>query len=144
MKLIVYLRFDYYVCITGTLFLQGLILFLIYYINSFFWRMIFLSLFNGLFGFYDPLNSKIKSDILIGPYKSIIMSLYNIPTNIYIIVIFLHLNYMNCFTLALLSSIMSLIAFTIGIFFVIYLRIFKKNEENLEHEGYNNLLQHDN
>ena len=141
--LIIHLRFDYYISITGTLFLQGLILFLTYYINSFFWRMIFLSLFNGLLGFYSPLNSIIKSDILIGPYKSIIMALFNIPTNIYIIIIFLHLNYMNCFTLALISSIISVIAFIIGIFLTVYLRITKKNEENLEHEGYNNLLQHD-
>ena len=141
--LIIHLRFDYCISITGTLFLQGLTLFLTYYINSFFWRMIFLSLFNGLLGFYSPLNSIIKSDILIGPYKSIIMALFNIPTNIYIIAIFLHLNYMNCFTLALISSIISVIAFIIGIFLTVYLRITKKNEENLEHEGYNNLLQYD-
>ena len=50
---------------------------------------------------------------------------------------------MNCFTLALISSIISVIAFIIGIFLTVYLRITKKNEENLEHEGYNNLLQHD-
>ena len=142
--IIIHLRFNYYISITGTLFLQGLILFLIYYINSFFWRMIFLSLFNALFGFYSPLIDLIKSNILNEEYKSIIMGLFNIPTNIYIIVIFLHLNYMNCFTLALISSIISLIAFIIGIFLVVYLRITKKNEENLEHEGYNNLLQHDN
>ena len=72
------------------------------------------------------------------------MSLFSIPTNIYIIVIFLHLNYMNCFTLALISSIMYLIAFIIGIFLVAYLKIFKKNGENPELEGYNHLEQQDN
>ena len=142
--LIAYLHFDYYASITVNLFLQGLFLFLVYYINSFFWRMIFLSLFNGMFRLYNSLNSIIKSDVLIGRYKSSIMNLFSIPTNIYIIVIFLHLNYMNYFTFALISSFVYLFAFTIGIFLVIYLRSSKKNEENLEHVGYNNLLHHDN
>ena len=71
--LIVYLHFDYYITITVNLFLQGLFLFLVYYINSFLSRMIFLSLFNGLFGFYYFLNSIIKSNILIGRCRSTIM-----------------------------------------------------------------------
>ena len=142
--LIVYLSFDYYTTITINLFLQGLFLFLVYYINGFFWRMIFLSLFNGMFGLYAPLKSSINSDILNERNKFTIMSLFSIPTNVYVIVIFLHLNYMNCFTLALISSIMCLIAFVIGLFLVIYLKISKKNEENPQHEGYNHLVQHDN
>ena len=72
------------------------------------------------------------------------MNLFCIPTNIYVIVIFLNLNYKNCFTLALISSIMCLIAFVIGLFLVIYLKISKKNEENPQHEGYNHLVQHNN
>jgi hypothetical protein len=142
--LVAYLHFDYYASITVNLFLQGLFLFLVYYINSFFWRMIFLSLFNGMFGLYGPLNSEIKSDILNERNKFTIMSLFSIPTYIYVIVIFIHLNYMNCFTLALISSIMCLIAFIIGIFLVAYLKIFKKNGENPELEGYNHLEQQDN
>ena len=142
--LIINLRFDYYTCIIVFLLLQGLVLFLIYYINTFLSRIIFLSLFNGLFEFYFSLNSKIKSDILVEQYKAIIKILFTIPTNIYIIIIFLHLSFMNCFTLYLISSIISLIAFVIGICLVIYIRISKRNEENNEHEGYNHLMQHDN
>ena len=142
--LIINLRFDYYISMIVFLFLQGLVLFLIYYINSFLSRMFFLSIFNGLFGFYNLLNSKIKSDILVEQYKATINFLFNIPNNIYIIVIFLHLNFMNCFTLSLISSIILIIAFIIGIFLAIYITISKKNEENNEHEGYNRLLQNDN
>ena len=138
--LIVYLHFDYYITNIVNLFLQALFLFLVYYINSFLSRMIFLSLFNGLFGFYNILNFIIKSNILIGRYRSTIMRLFRIPISIYMIVIFLHLHYMNCFTLALISSIMCLIAFIIGMFLMIYLKMSKKKEEN---QDYNVLLPND-
>ena len=93
--------------IIGTGFHEILIAYLLidYYINSlfdkkFFWSSFLLSLFNELLdyiGLYTPLNSLIKSNILSEGYKYTIMNLFCIPINIYAIVIFLHLNYKNCF-----------------------------------------------
>jgi len=141
--LIDYWIFDYHTSITINLLLQGLILFLVYCINNFLTRMIFLSLFNALFGFYSPLIDLIKSNILNEEYKSTMMSLFSILTNIYVIVIFLHLNYMNCFTLALISSIICLIAFLIGMILVIY-QFLIYSEENIEYEDFIRLLHEGN
>lgn len=124
--LIYYLKFDYYISIAGCLFFQGLLLFLTYYIDSFFARMIFLSLFNGLTGFYNPLNSIVKSNILVEKYRAFLMNLFRVPLNIYVIIVLLTLRYMNSFTVALIAGTMCFVAFGIGLFLVIYLAINKE------------------
>ena len=118
--LIYYLKFDYYISIAGCLFLQGLLLFLTYYIDSFFARMIFQALFNGLTGFYNPLNSIVKSNILVEKYRAFLMNLFRVPLNTYVIIVLLTLRYMNSFTVALIAGTMCFVAFGIGLFLVIY------------------------
>ena len=118
--LIIYLYFDYYISIAGCLFFQGLILFLVYYVDSFLAKMIFLALFNGLTGFYNPLNSIVKSNILVEKYRALLMNLFRVPLNIYKIIILFTLINMNSFTVALIAGIMCFVASLIGIFLVIY------------------------
>ena len=118
--LIVYCNFDYYMSITGCLFIQGSLLFLTYYINSFLARMIFLALFNGMTGFYNPLNSIVKSNILVDKYRALLMNLFRIPLNIYVIVVLLTLRYMNPFTVALIAGSLAFVACGIGIYLCIY------------------------
>ena len=130
--LISYLNFDYYMSITGCILLQGLLLYLTYYIDSFFARMIFLALFNGLTGFYNPLNSIVKSNILVEKYRAFLMNLFRVPLNIYVIVVLLTLRYMNSFTVALISGAMCFLASGIGLFLVIYTAITKNREDNQE------------
>ena len=131
--LIVYLHFDYYMSITGCIFLQGVLLFLTYYVDSFFARMIFLSLFNGLTGFYNPLNSIVKSNILVEKYRALLMNIFRIPLNTYVIVVLLTLRYMNSFTVALIAGTMCFIASGVGLFLVIYLVYFAppKKEDDI-------------
>ena len=135
--LIVYLQFDYYMSIAGCMFFQGLLLFLTYYIESFLARMIFLALFNGLTGFYNPLNSIVKANILIEKYRALLMNLFRVPLNTYVIVVLLTLRYMNSFIVALIAGTMCFIAFGIGIYLIIYLIIYP--EEKLDNK--NNMLE---
>ena len=127
--LIVYLQCDYYMSITGCLFLQGILLFLTYYVDSFLARMIFLSLFNGLTGFYNPLNSIVKSNILVEKYRAFLMNLFRVPLNTYVIVVLLTLRYMNSFTVALIAGTLCFIASGIGIYLVIYLAFHEEQKE---------------
>ena len=127
--LIVYLQCDYYISITGCLFLQGILLFLTYYVDSFLARMIFLSLFNGLTGFYNPLNSIVKSNILVEKYRAFLMNLFRVPLNTYVIVVLLTLRYMNSFTVALIAGALCFIASGIGIYLVIYLAFHEEQKE---------------
>ena len=137
--LIVYLKLDYYISIAGCLFLQGLLLFLTYFIEGFLARMIFLALFNGLTGFYGPLNSIIKSNIIIEKYRALLMNLFRVPLNIYVIIVLLTLRYMNSFTVALIAGTLCFLAFGIGVYLIVYLMIYP--EEKLEKENKNNMLE---
>ena len=133
--LIVYLQFDYYMSIAGCMCFQGLLLFLTYYIESFLARMIFLALFNGLTGFYNPLNSIVKANILIEKYRALLMNLFRVPLNIYVIIVLLTLRYMNSFTVALIAGTLCFLAFGIGVYLIVYLMIYP--EEKLEKENKN-------
>ena len=119
--LIVYCNLDYYMSITGCLFIQGLLLFITYFHNSFLARLLYLSLFNGLTGFYNPLNSIVKSNILVEEYRALLMNLFRIPLNMYVIIVLLTLRYMNPFTVALIAGTLVFISSFIGAFLCIYI-----------------------
>ena len=121
---------DKYMSLAFCIFLQGLFLLLAYFLDSFFWRIIFLSLFNGLNGFYNPLNEIIKSDILVDKYKALLNVLFYAPSIAYTIIVYLTLTFMTPFTLALIGGIMSFIAFIIGIILVIVLCFYQERNHN--------------
>ena len=119
--LIVNCNLDYYMSITGCLLIQGILLFITYFHNSFFGRLIYLSLFNGMTGFYNPLNSIVKSNILVEDYRALLMNLFRVPLNIYVIIVLLTLRYMNPFTVAIIAGSLLFIASGIGFYLCIYL-----------------------
>ena len=121
---------DKYMSLAFCIFLQGLFLLLAYFLDSFFWRIIFLSLFNGLNGFYNPLNEIIKSDILVDKYKALLNVLFYAPSIAYTIIVYLALTFMTPFTLAIIGGIMSFIAFIIGIILVIVLCFYQERNHN--------------
>ena len=131
--LIVYCNFDYYMSIAGCVLIQGILLFITYKDNRFLARMIYLALFNGLTGFYNPLNSIVKSNIIIEKYRALLMNLFRIPLNFYVIIVLLTLRYMNPFTVALIAGSMCFVASAIGIYLCIYLyyhpELTKKKED---------------
>ena len=138
--LIVYLYCDYFISITGCLFLQGIFLILTYYKDSFLERLIFLCAFDGLIGFYNPVNSVLKSKILVEKYRALLMNLFRVPLNIYVIIVLLTIRYINSFTVALISGILCFLAFGIGLFLVIYYPIEQREKNQI---NYQNILPAD-
>ena len=131
--LIIYCKFDYYSSITGCLFIQGFLLFITYFDDRFLARLIYLSLFNGMIGFYSPLNSIVKSNILIEKFRALLMNIFRIPLNIYVIIILSTLKYMNPFTVALIAGCLCFVACGIGFYLCIYTCI--QTEENDNKKG---------
>ena len=127
--LIVYCNFDYYMSITGCLFVQGLLLYITYFDDRFLARLIYLSLFNGFTGFYNPLNSIVKSNILIDKYRALLMNLFRIPLNTYVIIVLLTLRYMDPFTVALIAGSLAFVAFFIGVYLCIYTFIHPESDQ---------------
>ena len=119
--LILYCNLDYYMSITGCLFIQGLLLIITYFHANFLARLIYLALFNGLTGFYGPLNSIIKSNIIAEEYRALLMNLFRIPPNAYVIIVILTLRYMNSFIVAFIAGILVFIASGIGTYLCIYI-----------------------
>ena len=132
--LIVYLYCDYFISITGCLFLQGIFLILTYYKDSFLERLIFLCAFDGLIGFYNPVNSVLKSKILVEKYRALLMNLFRVPLNIYVIIVLLTIKYINSFTVALISGILCFLAFGIGLFLVIYYPVEQREKNDINNQ----------
>ena len=133
--LIVYLYCDYFISITGCLFLQGIFLILTYYKDSFLERLIFLCAFDGLIGFYNPVNSVLKSKILVEKYRALLMNLFRVPLNIYVIIVLLTIRYINSFTVPLISGILCFLAFGIGLFLVIYDPIEQREKNEIDYQN---------
>ncbi len=58
----------------------------------------------GCFGFYNPLNSIIKTKILEEKFRALLMNIFRIPLNIYVVVVLLFLKYLDPFTVNLLIT----------------------------------------
>ena len=101
--------------IAVSLLVEALLFLLVYCKDSFFIRLISLSLINGFQGFYNPVNSIIKSKILVEKYRALLMNIFRIPLNLYVIVVLFTLRYMNPFTVALIAGIMSFCSFLIAL-----------------------------
>ena len=123
---IIYFEFDYYMSITACIFVQGTLLYITYIDDRFFSRFFYLTLFIGVTGFYNPLNSIVKSNILIDKYRALLMNLYRIPLNIYIIIIILTINYMNPLNITVVAGSLAFVSFGIGIILNIH-NAYKKN-----------------
>lgn len=95
---IIYLKAEYYFSISLSLFCELIIFFLISYIDSFLIRLCLLAAINGVSGFVFPLNSIIKSRILVEEHRATLMSIFRIPLNLYVIVVLVALRYMNPFS----------------------------------------------
>ena len=109
-----------YVSISASLVIECALFLLVFFTDSFRTRLIALSCINGIQGFYNPLNSIIKSKILPEKHRALLMNIFRIPLNLYVIIVLLTLRYMNPFHVALIAGGMAFIAFMIGINLVIW------------------------
>ena len=94
---ILHLGCDYYSSIAVSLLFESLLFIAVYFIDSFTCRLILLSAINGVTGFYNPLNSIIKSKILVDKYRALLMNIFRIPLNFYVIVVLITLRFMDPF-----------------------------------------------
>ena len=129
--LIIYFEFDYYLSITLSIFVQGILLYNTYIDDRFFSRFFYLTLFIGFTGFYNPINSIVKSNILIDKYRALLMNLYRIPLNIYLIIIILSLKYMNPLNVTVVAGSLAFVSFGIGLFLYIIIEYRKNIEVNI-------------
>lgn len=99
---IIYLKCEYYRSIAAALLVQGLFFFCTYYVDIFLVRLVILACVNGTTGFFNPLNSIIKSRILVEKHRALLMSIFRIPLNAYVILVLISLKYMDPFTVCYL------------------------------------------
>lgn len=95
---IIYHRLQRYLTLSMCILLSSVCYFCVYSIENYIVRLIFLSMINGITGMFNPLNSVIKSNILEEKHRALLMNIFRIPLNFYVILILLLLRYINPFT----------------------------------------------
>jgi hypothetical protein len=101
----IYLKCEYYISISICLLIEVLLFFFISYIDVFLVRLFLLAAVNGTCGFFGPLNSIIKSRILVEKHRATLMSIFRIPLNLYVIIVLVSLRYMDPFQVINISYI---------------------------------------
>jgi MFS family permease len=96
--IIIYLKLPFYIGLLSALVVECVLFMTIYTQDSFFTRLICLSLINCVLGFYVPLNSIIKSNILKESHRALLMSMFRIPLNLFVVIILLFLRYISTLT----------------------------------------------
>jgi hypothetical protein len=91
----IHMKSKFYPSIAVALFVESTLFFLVPNIDNFSVRLLLLACVNGVTGFYGPLNSIIKSKILVEQYRATLMSIFRIPLNFYVIIVLLGLRYMD-------------------------------------------------
>lgn len=71
---------------------------IIYFSEVFFVRFLFFAFINGLIGYFYPLNSIIKAKVLKEKNRTLLMNIFRIPLNIYVIFVLLFLKHIEPFT----------------------------------------------
>lgn len=90
-----YLKSDGYLCLAAALLVEVFAFSNIYIVDSFWLRFFMLSIVNGISGFYQPLNSKIKSKIISERHRALLMGLMRVPLNLYVICILIFCRKVN-------------------------------------------------
>lgn len=110
---VIYLRANLYVILSFCLFTIFSSLSVIYLVDNFLVRVIAFACLNGSSGLYNPLYSFIKYKILEDKNRALLMNIFRIPLNAYVIIVLLSLKFLNPFTVCLIAAGMSFVAFLI-------------------------------
>ena len=86
---IIKLKFHYYTVLFYSLIAQVICFLIVVYTRSFKIALICFSVMQGFNGFFGPLFSIIKSNVVVEKYRSQIMSLFRVPLNIYVCILLL-------------------------------------------------------
>lgn len=97
---VIYLKLNQYLVLACCLLTIFISLLTIYYVELFVVRLILFAGMNGLSGLYQPLYSIIKYKILEEKHRTLLMNLFRIPLNAYVITILLLLKFINPFTVS--------------------------------------------
>ena len=99
---VIYLKMNLYAVLISCLAAITIILFTIFYVNNFFIRLCMFSILNGTYGLYTPLYSIIKYKILQEKHRALLMNMFRVPLNIYVIIVLLLLKFIDPFKVTLL------------------------------------------
>lgn len=110
---VIYMKTSLYVLLSTVLFCMFAAMGTIYLIPSFPVRVLLFSAFNGFAGVFQPLYSFIKYKILIEKHRTLLMNIFRIPLNAYVILVLLLLKYIDPMITCMIAACMSLAGFFI-------------------------------
>jgi len=118
--LVTHLHFGYYIAYCIILVIIFIVFFIIYNFKIFYLRLIMFSFMNFSSGFFLPLNSIVKSGIIIEKYRATLMNIYKLPINIYFIGSVIFLKYIKAITIIEICIYLISIAVIISISLLLF------------------------
>ena len=94
----IYVKTNYYKLIVNLLFYVLLLFLSIFFIENFMLRFILCAFYNGSTSFFNSLLSIIKSQILVEKHRALLMNIFRIPLNVYVITVFILVKYISTVT----------------------------------------------
>jgi hypothetical protein len=91
----IYIKSNYYKLIISILGFCLVLFFTMFFIDNFLMRLILCAFFNGSTSFFNSLLSIIKSQILVEKHRALLMNIFRVPLNIYVIFIFILVKYVS-------------------------------------------------
>lgn len=82
---IIHLKTNPYISLFACLLIEIMSFFIIYMVENFTVRFLMCTVINGICGFYQPVNSIIKAKILKENVRALLMNMFRVPLNIYVV-----------------------------------------------------------
>jgi len=117
---ILYLQIGLYNVLLIVLMIIFSALTMIYLFDSFLLRLVLFSTLNGVAGLYQPLFSFIKYRVLEDKHRALLMNIFRVPLNIYVVVSLLMLKFLDPLNICLIAAMISLFALIIILSLILF------------------------
>lgn len=91
----IYLKFNLFLSMSGAILVETISFCVVLTSGEFYISYIFLATINGICGFYQPVNSIIKAKLLKEKVRALLMNIFRIPLNIYVVSALVFLRNLN-------------------------------------------------
>lgn len=91
----IYLKFNLFVSLAGCILVELIGFIIVLSTKSFMLTYILLAVINGICGFYQPVNSIIKAKLLKEKVRALLMNIFRIPLNLYVVSALVFLKNLN-------------------------------------------------
>jgi len=107
---VIHLRSNVFICMFFVLLVEILAFLILYSFNIFYVRFLMCIIINGICGIYQPINSIIKAKILKEKYRALLMNLFRVPLNLYVVFVLIFIKKLEASELCIVCSLLLIVS----------------------------------